>query len=62
VTESFEVFVPVGQTRGHYDRNSAGWSLRDGDKVAVGSVGEAALAEDEADVLLGEEIVAFVEA
>jgi len=62
VAESFEVFVPVGQARGHHDGNSAGRSLRDGDKVAVSSVGEAALAEDDADILLGEEVVALVEA
>lgn len=62
MTESFEVFVPVGQARGHDDGNSAGRGLRDGDKIAVGSVGEAALAEDEADILSGEEIVALVEA
>ena len=62
MAQGFEIFVPVGETRGDHDGNLAFWSLRDGEKVAVGPVREAALAENEADILLCEQIVTLGQA
>jgi hypothetical protein len=62
VAQSFEVFVPICQTRGHDDGNSAGRSLRETEKVAVSAIRQAALAKNEAHILLCEKIMTLVQA
>src|SRR5882724_6434636 len=62
VAQSFEVFVPICQARGHDDRNSAGRSLRETEKVAVSPVSQAALAKNKTNILSCEKIVTLVQA
>ena len=62
VPQGFQVFVPVGEARGHDNGHLACGSPGNRENIAVGTVGEVALAKNKPDILFREEIVALVEA
>ncbi len=59
--KGFEIFVPVREARGDDDRDSAIGRVGDGEQITVGAVREAALAENQADILSREKIAALAE-
>jgi hypothetical protein len=61
VSKGFEIFVPVREARGDDDGHSAIKRVGDGEQITVGAVGEAALAENQADILFREQIAALAE-
>jgi hypothetical protein len=59
VTQSFKIFIPIGQTGCHYNRNPAFRNLSDRKKIVIGTISESTLAEHEPNISLGNEITAL---
>src|SRR5580698_5635931 len=61
VTQGFEIFVPIGETRRHDDRNVASFCLDRREKIEVGAIGEMALTKNHANGLALQQSAAFAE-